>query len=87
VGCPTDDASENGPSVARVACGVKQVKQPAIPGEVVDIDPGLNPTMGVVDDVAIVVAHELLRDGGRYTRCHLMEMFEETKPTFPAAII
>jgi hypothetical protein len=53
----------------------------------VDIDPGLDSTVGIVDDVVVAVANELLRDRRRDARRDFMEVFEKAQPAFAAAIV
>jgi hypothetical protein len=52
-----------------------------------DIDPGLDPTVSIVDDVAGTVPDKFLCNRRRDARCNLVEVFEQAKPAFATAIV
>jgi len=66
---------------------VQEVNQSAIFSKVVNIDPGLNSAMSIVDDIPVVVPDEFLRDRRCDARRNFVEVLQKAKPPFTTAIV
>jgi hypothetical protein len=52
-----------------------------------NVNPRLDRTVSIVDDLVAVVADEFLSDGRRDARRNLVEVFEQAKTAFATAIV